>query len=138
MINRDIFDSLFVLEVASNHLGSRDRALEIVHQHSRVVRFNNVRAAIKLQFRDVDNFVHKDFRNRLDIRYIKRITETKMSNDYAPLHTPEKNVLLISKHLQQFKTHFCLLRALLLPGNNVTDVPNHLRLSHLPPNQFTT
>jgi N-acetylneuraminate synthase len=84
MINRDIFDSLFVLEVASNHLGRRDRALEIVRQHSRVVRFNNVRAAIKLQFRDLENFVHKDFRDRLDIRYIKRITETKMSKeDYA-------------------------------------------------------
>src|ERR1043166_591351 len=84
MINRDIFDSLFVLEVASNHLGKRDRALEIVRQHSRVVRFNNIRAAIKLQFRDVDNFVHKDFRERMDIRYIKRITETKMSKeDYA-------------------------------------------------------
>src|SRR5258706_2076077 len=84
MINRDIFDSLFVLEVASNHLGSRDRALEIVHQHSRVFRLNTGRAAIKLQFRDVDNFVHRDFRNRLDIRYIKRITETKMSKeDYA-------------------------------------------------------
>ena len=48
MINRDIFDSLFVLEVASNHLGKRDRALEIIRQHSRVVRFNNVRAAIKI------------------------------------------------------------------------------------------
>src|SRR2546423_14978666 len=81
MINRDIFDSLFVLEVASNHLGKRDRALEIVRQHSRVVRFNNVRAAIKLQFRDVENFVHKDFRDRMDIRYIKRITETKMSKE---------------------------------------------------------
>jgi sialic acid synthase SpsE len=84
MINRDIFDSLFVLEMASNHQGSRDRALEIIHQHSRVVRFNNIRAAIKLQFRDMENFIHKDFRERMDIRYIKRISETRMSKeDYA-------------------------------------------------------
>ena len=28
-------------------------------QFSKIARFNNVRAAIKLQFRDLENFVHK-------------------------------------------------------------------------------
>lgn len=85
-MHRDIFENLFVLEMTNNHQGSLDRALEIVHQHSRVVRFNNVRAAIKLQFRDVDSFVHKDFRDRSDIRYIKRVLDTKMSKaEYATL-----------------------------------------------------
>lgn len=83
-MKRDIFENLFVLEVTNNHLGNLNRALQIVHEHSRVVRFNNVRAAIKLQFRDVDSFVHKDFRERTDIRYVKRVLDTKMSKaDYA-------------------------------------------------------
>ncbi len=86
MISRDIFEDLFVLEVTNNHLGSIERGLEIIRQHSRVVRFNNVRAAIKLQFRDVNSFVHKDFRDRLDIRYVKRITETQINKEgYATL-----------------------------------------------------
>ncbi|MEI6862865.1 MAG: N-acetylneuraminic acid synthase, partial [Candidatus Omnitrophota bacterium] len=51
--------------MASNHLGKVERGLEIIRAHSRVVRFNNVRAAIKLQFRDVESFVHKDFRSRM-------------------------------------------------------------------------
>lgn len=85
-MHRDIFENLFVLEMTNNHQGSLDRALEIVRQHSRVVRFNNVRAAIKLQFRDVDTFVHKSFRDRSDIRYIKRVLDTKMSKaEYAIL-----------------------------------------------------
>jgi sialic acid synthase SpsE len=85
-MNRDIFENLFVLEMTNNHLGNLERGLKIVHEHSRVVRFNNVRAAIKLQFRDVKNFVHKDFHNRKDIRYVKRVLETKMSKaDYAVL-----------------------------------------------------
>lgn len=85
-MNRDIFENLFVLEMTNNHLGSLSRALKIVHEHSRVVRFNNVRAAIKLQFRDIDSFVHKDFRDRTDVRYIRRVLETKMSKqDYAVL-----------------------------------------------------
>ena len=45
------------------------------------MRYNNVRAAIKLQFRDVDSFIHKDFRNRQDIRYIKKTLDTRMSKD---------------------------------------------------------
>lgn len=85
-MNRDIFENLFVLEMASNHQGKLERGLEIIREHSRVVRFNNVRAAIKLQFRDVDNFVHKDFRSRTDIRYVKRVLDTRLSKeDYAQM-----------------------------------------------------
>lgn len=85
-MNRDIFENLFVLEMTNNHQGRLDRALEIVRQHSRVARFNNVRAAIKLQFRDVETFVHKDFRTRSNIRYIKRVIDTQMPKpQYAEL-----------------------------------------------------
>lgn len=79
MINNEIFEDLFVLEMASNHQGSVDRGLAIIQSFSKVARFNNVRAAIKLQFRDIENFVHKDFVNRHDIRYIKRLADTQMS-----------------------------------------------------------
>jgi len=75
----DIFNGLFVLEMTNNHLGKLERGLRIVEEHAKIVRFNNVRAAIKLQFRDVDNFVHKDFTHRRDIRYINRTLSTKMS-----------------------------------------------------------
>jgi N-acetylneuraminate synthase len=86
MIDRDIFEDLFVLEMTNNHQGKLERGLEIIRQHARIVRFNNVRAAIKLQFRDVDKFVHKDFRERKDIRYINRISQTRLPReDYAVL-----------------------------------------------------
>src|ERR687889_1821945 len=74
-----IFEDLFVLEIANNHWGSVERGLKIIEQFSQVVRFNNVKAALKLQFRDVDNFIHKDFKNRSDIRYIKKTLDTKMT-----------------------------------------------------------
>ncbi len=78
MIDRDIFEDLFVLEMANNHWGSVDRGLRIIAAFSQVVRFNNVRAAIKLQLRDVDTFIHKDFRGRSDIRYIKKTLDTRL------------------------------------------------------------
>ena len=85
-MNRDIFEDLFVLEIANNHWGSVERGLKIITAYSRVVRFNNVRAAMKLQFRDVDRFIHRDFRERSDIRYIKKTIDTRMSaDDYGEL-----------------------------------------------------
>jgi hypothetical protein len=59
MNNNSIFDDLFVLELANNHLGNVDRGLKIINDFSKIVRFNNVRAAIKLQFRDVDKCIHQ-------------------------------------------------------------------------------
>ena len=73
-----IFDNLFVLELANNHWGKLERGLKIISDFARVVRFNDVHAAIKLQFRDVDSFVHKDFRDRADVRYIKKTLDTQM------------------------------------------------------------
>ncbi|MDD4937795.1 MAG: N-acetylneuraminate synthase family protein [Candidatus Shapirobacteria bacterium] len=80
MNNNSIFDDLFVLELANNHLGDINRGLKIISDFSKIVRFNNVRAAIKLQFRDVDNFIHPDYLNRTDVRYIGKTLSTKLVN----------------------------------------------------------
>jgi sialic acid synthase SpsE len=86
MIHRNFFDELFVLELANNHWGRVERGLKIIADFSKIVRFNNVRATIKLQFRDVDNFIHKEFRDRQDIRYIKKTIDTQLSRqDLATL-----------------------------------------------------
>lgn len=86
MTGNDIFDELFVLELANNHLGDVRRGLKIISDYSQVIRFNNVRAAIKLQLRDVDTFIHKDFRQRDDIRYIKKTLATRLRpEDFAAM-----------------------------------------------------
>ncbi len=92
-MNKDIFEDLFVLELANNHCGKVERGLKIISEFSRIVRFNNIRASIKLQIRDVDNFIHKDFRNRIDIRYIKKTLDTKMTreNFEAMVHAIRKS-----------------------------------------------
>lgn len=85
-MNRDIFEELFVLDLANNHWGSIERGLKIIKDFSRIVRFNNIRASIKLQFRDVDSFIHRDYIGRTDLRYIKKTLDTRMSKeDFAVL-----------------------------------------------------
>jgi sialic acid synthase SpsE len=77
-VTNTVFEDLFVLELANNHWGKLDRGLKIIRDFARVVRFNDMHAAIKLQFRDVDSFIHRDFRKRSDIRYIKKTLDTQM------------------------------------------------------------
>ena len=81
-MDKKIFEDLFILEMANNHWGKLERGLKIIQEFSTIVRFNNVRAAIKLQFRDVDSFIHKDFRDNKDIRYIKKTLDTKMDVEH--------------------------------------------------------
>lgn len=86
MIDRDIFEDLFVLEMANNHLGSLERGLKIVSAFAQIARFNNVRATIKLQFRDVDSFIHRNYVDRKDLRYVKKTLDTRLTDeDFATL-----------------------------------------------------
>jgi N-acetylneuraminate synthase len=70
-----------VLELANNHLGSLNRGMKIIRDHASIVRFNNVKAAIKLQFRDVDEFIHPDFKGDDNHRYIKKTEATKLQKE---------------------------------------------------------
>ena len=74
--DRSIFENLFVLEAANNHWGDMERGLKLIRDHAIVARQNNVKAAIKLQFRAMDSFVHPDFKGTQKIKYIQK-TEAK-------------------------------------------------------------
>lgn len=74
----DIFEDLFVLELANNHWGKLQRGLKIIDDFAAVVKRNGVKASIKLQFRDVDAFIHRDYRECDDVRYIKKTLATQM------------------------------------------------------------
>jgi sialic acid synthase SpsE len=76
MSTQSIFNNLFILELANNHWGRVERGQRIINSFAQVVRFNNVRGAIKLQFRDGGHFVQPDFKGREDIRYIKKTEQT--------------------------------------------------------------
>ena len=62
-------------------MGKLDRGLKIIRDFATVARVNSVRVAIKLQFRDVDSFIHPIFKGYQDSRYIKKTEATKLSID---------------------------------------------------------
>lgn len=91
--DKDLFDNLFVLELANNHWGKLNRGLKIIRDHGTVVRYNNVKAAIKLQFRDVDEFIHPDFKGNNELRYIKKTEDTQLSRmEFSRMVEEIKNI----------------------------------------------
>ena len=91
-----IFNDLFVLEIANNHWGSLNRGIKIIRDFARVVKKNKIKAAIKFQFRDVDNFVHSNYKESEEIRYVNKTIKTKISWQDMKVMTDEvsKNGML--------------------------------------------
>ena len=78
LVDNSLFEDLFVLEMANNHWGSVERGKAIIEAFGAIVRKHGVKAAIKMQFRDVDNFIHPEFKGDGE-RYIKKTEATKLS-----------------------------------------------------------
>jgi sialic acid synthase SpsE len=78
----ELFDELFVLELANNHWGDLRRGLLIIRTFAELVKKYEIKAAIKLQFRNASTLIHKDYKGRTDIRYIHR-TEARILSDKA-------------------------------------------------------
>ncbi len=72
-------ENLFVLEMANNHMGDTEHGLEVVRAFGAVCRRYPFKVAFKLQYRDLDTFIHPAFQGRDDIKYIKRFSETRLS-----------------------------------------------------------
>lgn len=82
MENNFDFRNLFVLDLANNHQGDVKHGLRIIREVGEVVRANNARAALKFQFRALDeDFVHPSHLKDSNNKHIPRFLSTKLSTD---------------------------------------------------------
>ncbi len=72
-------EDLYIFEMANNHQGSVQHGIKIIKEMGKIVRKCNIKAAVKLQYRDIDNFIHPDYKNRKDIKHIERFESTKLT-----------------------------------------------------------
>ena len=72
----------YVFEMANNHQGQVSHAKKIIDQFSILAKKYDLQAAIKLQFRQLDSFIHEDFKNS-NLKFVKRFNETKLSKEQA-------------------------------------------------------
>lgn len=71
--------NLFILEMANNHMGDVDHGIKVIRAFGSVRRKYPFPVAFKLQYRDLDTFIHPKMQGRDDIKYIKRFSETRLS-----------------------------------------------------------
>jgi len=72
-------DKLFIYEMANNHMGDIEHGLNIIKKFAQLSSKFNFNFAFKMQYRQLDTFIHPDFSDRMDIKYIKRFSETRLS-----------------------------------------------------------
>lgn len=66
--------------MANNHQGSVEHAKLIIDKFSDLAKKYNISAGVKLQFRQLDSFIHKDYINS-DLKYVKRFKDTKLTKN---------------------------------------------------------
>jgi sialic acid synthase SpsE/mannose-6-phosphate isomerase-like protein (cupin superfamily) len=106
---------LIVFEMANNHMGDLNHGIKLIKSFSDATRTFRDRFsfAFKLQYRDLDTFIHPLSKGREDVKYVKRFESTKLSSDafltllscmrefnFTTMCTPfdERSVDLIEKH----------------------------------------
>jgi sialic acid synthase SpsE/quercetin dioxygenase-like cupin family protein len=72
---------LFIFEMANNHMGDLDHGLRMIREFGEVASRFDFRFAFKFQFRHLDTFIHPDYAQRTDLKYIKRFKETALTPD---------------------------------------------------------
>lgn len=75
------FENLIIFEMANNHMGSISHGFKIIDEYAKLIKNykKNFKFAFKLQYRDLDTFIHPKMKNRKDVPYIKRFLETRIS-----------------------------------------------------------
>lgn len=71
-----IFENLFTLDMANNHQGSVEHGLRIIREHGAVVKKHGIKAAIKFQYRQLETFIHPDFKDSTENKHIPRFRGT--------------------------------------------------------------
>ena len=76
-----IFDDLFIFEMANSHQVSVEHGKDIIHEMGKIARKYNIKAAVKLQYRNLDTFIHPDYKGRKDVNHIPRFESTRLTYD---------------------------------------------------------
>tara|TARA_Y100001938_G_C8100002_1_gene440972 strand:- start:3576 stop:5066 length:1491 start_codon:yes stop_codon:yes gene_type:complete len=73
---------LFIFEMANNHMGSLEHGIKLIREFAEVKEdYDEFDFAIKFQFRNIDTFIHPDYKDRMDLKYVKRFTETRLTTE---------------------------------------------------------
>ena len=67
--------------MANNHQGDVNHGINIIKEMGKIAKKHNIKAAVKLQYRQLDSFIHPDFRNDTKAKHISRFLSTELKQD---------------------------------------------------------
>ena len=77
----EIFQDLFIFEMANNHQGSLEHGLRIIEEMTAIAKKHGIRAGVKFQYRHLDTFIHPAYKDRDDVKHIPRFTSTRLTDE---------------------------------------------------------
>jgi len=77
----DLFQNLFVFDIANNHMGDVEHGIRIINELHKVMAAVDFPCAVKFQYRDLDTFIHASYKDSFEFKYVKRFQETRLSDD---------------------------------------------------------
>ena len=75
------FKDLFIFELANNHQGDVKHGIKIINAMGEISRKYKLNAAVKLQYRQLDSFIHPKYRNDKEAKHISRFLSTELKPD---------------------------------------------------------
>lgn len=79
-----LFQDLHIFEMANNHQGSVEHGLRIIKEMGKLAKKHNINAAVKLQYRNLDNFIHPHYltdEGKKKVKHIDRFLSTRLSKE---------------------------------------------------------
>jgi sialic acid synthase SpsE/quercetin dioxygenase-like cupin family protein len=71
-------NDLVIFEMANNHQGDIKHGLRIIEEMGKISNQHGLNAAVKLQYRDLDTFIHPDYKTRKDVKHVPRFMQTRL------------------------------------------------------------
>ena len=82
----ELFDRLYIFEMANNHEGSLAHGLRIIDVVANLAKKYQIKAAVKLQLRELETFIHPHYKGRQDVKHINRFESSKLNfHDFRKL-----------------------------------------------------
>ena len=76
----NFFQNLFVFDIANNHMGDAEHGIKIINDLRKATAVFDFPCAVKFQYRDLDTFIHPNYKDRFEFKYVKRFQETRLSD----------------------------------------------------------
>jgi len=85
-MDANVFDRLFIFDIANNHMGDPEHGLRVVREIAAAAKEFPFKFSIKFQYRQLDTFIHPDYKGSSEFKYVKRFSETRLSKeDFAKM-----------------------------------------------------